>query len=162
MISVQNDEELNIFKDHLQLLIVPQRLPNGKMSACQLKPVSIYFEDAGTEEGGNKGVRSLLSLWPKTQLMELVKQNAMLPGGMQGKLKTAAQSGTRLDDKDIKVHIAKLQERWICSTHTKSPEIPVYCYLASDNVCYPLTFSNLHIWALEMVSPFSLFALYIW
>ncbi len=49
-ISVQNDEEFRIFKDRMRLLIVPQRLPSGKLSTRVLKPVTVFFEDGNSND----------------------------------------------------------------------------------------------------------------
>ena len=47
--SIQTDEELDLFKECMRVLIVPQKLPNGKISTQILKPVRVYFEDATDE-----------------------------------------------------------------------------------------------------------------
>jgi hypothetical protein len=47
--SIHSEEELNFFKDRMRALIVPQRLPSGKISTRALKPVLVYFEDANEE-----------------------------------------------------------------------------------------------------------------
>jgi hypothetical protein len=47
--SIQSEEELHFFKDRMRGLIVPQRLPSGKISTCALKPVLVYFKDANEE-----------------------------------------------------------------------------------------------------------------
>ncbi|KAF8446176.1 hypothetical protein L210DRAFT_840754, partial [Boletus edulis BED1] len=135
MISIQNDDEFAMFMDRLRPLIVPPRLANGKVSARRLKPVSVLFEDAGlgNEEQGNKG-------------------DSTQRGGTQAKHKTAAQSGSRLESKGVEEYISMLQARWTCSTHTKSPKAPVYCYSVTPSVCYPLTFANFNLWAFEIVS----------
>ena len=43
--SIQTPEEFGIFKDRMRSLIVPQRLPSGKLSTRALKPVTVSFED---------------------------------------------------------------------------------------------------------------------
>ena len=52
--SIQSEEELSFFKDRMRGLIVPQRLPSGKISTRALKPVLVYFEDASEENVTNK------------------------------------------------------------------------------------------------------------
>lgn len=51
--------------------------------------------------------------------------------------------------------VEQLQQRWKCSTHTKSPQTPVWCYSppgqGSSSICYPLTFTNMVFWAMEIV-----------
>jgi hypothetical protein len=49
--SIQSEEELRIFTDRMRLLIVPQKLPSGKISTRVLKPVRVDFEDAAAEGG---------------------------------------------------------------------------------------------------------------
>jgi hypothetical protein len=48
--SIQSDEELGFFKECMRGLIVPQRLPSGKISSRALKPVHMYFEDGAHDE----------------------------------------------------------------------------------------------------------------
>ena len=43
--SIQTAEEFTIFKDRMRTLIVPQKLPSGKLSTRALKPVTVSFED---------------------------------------------------------------------------------------------------------------------
>ena len=74
--SIQTLDELSMFKTRMRGLIVPQRLPNGKMSTRVPKKVVVYFEDTGTSAtstdsstGNGKKVVRLLVLpltpwWP--------------------------------------------------------------------------------------------------
>ena len=67
--SIQSEDKFAIFMDRMRLLIVPQRLPSGKISTRALKPVTICFEDgassdssghsnsAKTSQNGSKKVR---------------------------------------------------------------------------------------------------------
>ena len=48
--SIQLDEELEMFKDHMRLLIMPQLLPSSKISTRPLKPVLVVFEDSGNDD----------------------------------------------------------------------------------------------------------------
>jgi hypothetical protein len=48
--SIQLNDELKFFINRMRGLIVPQRLPSGKISSRVLKPVLVYFEDAGEEK----------------------------------------------------------------------------------------------------------------
>ena len=48
-ISIQTNEELQIFKERLRQLIVPPRLASGKASSRTPKPVLVHFEDASNE-----------------------------------------------------------------------------------------------------------------
>lgn len=48
-ISIQTNEELQLFKDRLRNIIVPPRLTNRKVSTCTPKAVLAYFEDASSE-----------------------------------------------------------------------------------------------------------------
>jgi hypothetical protein len=70
--SIQSVEELNFFKEHMRVLLVPQRLASGKISVRALKPVRVYFEDAADEnsygakdsttgKAGSKKVSSYIS-----------------------------------------------------------------------------------------------------
>jgi hypothetical protein len=63
VISIQSNEELQIFKNRMRKLIVPPHLANGKASTQTLKAVLVYFEDASSEikdtptsSGGSKKV----------------------------------------------------------------------------------------------------------
>jgi hypothetical protein len=47
--SIQTVEEYEIFKDRMRSLIVPQKLPSGKLSTRILKPVTVCFEDGGAD-----------------------------------------------------------------------------------------------------------------
>ena len=66
--SIQSEEEFAIFIDRMRSLIVPQRLPSGKISSRVLKPVTVCFKDgansdssgqnsAKTSQNGTKKVR---------------------------------------------------------------------------------------------------------
>jgi hypothetical protein len=57
--SVTSEEELELFKDRMRSLLVPQKLPSGKISTRALKAVRVHFEDA-TAEGAvvNRGPTS--------------------------------------------------------------------------------------------------------
>ncbi|KAF8838295.1 hypothetical protein BDN67DRAFT_1013216 [Paxillus ammoniavirescens] len=139
MISIQNDDELTMFKDRMRDLIVPPRLSNGKPSTRPLKKVLVHFEDASAEDQATGSSNS--------------KAGASSRTAAQGKQKAPVQASGQLEGGDrLKELIAKLQERWKCKTHTKGVESPVYCYPASDGVCYPLTHANLSLWALEIMS----------
>ena len=49
--------------------------------------------------------------------------------------------------------IKDLQEKWCCPTHSKGEFSAVYCYKEPPNgPCYRLSFSNLGMWASEIVS----------
>ena len=47
--SVQTDEELQIFKARMRSLFVPQHLPSGKISTRPLKKCYVIFEDGSME-----------------------------------------------------------------------------------------------------------------
>lgn len=67
-ISIQTNEELLLFKDHLRKIIVPPRLANGKASTRTPKAVLVYFEDASevketpTSSSSSKKVFAFFSL----------------------------------------------------------------------------------------------------
>ena len=42
-----------MFMDRMRTLIIPPKLANGKMSTCQLKAVTVYFEDASHNANGS-------------------------------------------------------------------------------------------------------------
>ena len=48
-ISIQTDDELQLFKDCLRSLSIPQLLASRKPSTRVLKPVLVYFEDTSME-----------------------------------------------------------------------------------------------------------------
>jgi hypothetical protein len=47
--SIRTEEELDLFKERMRDLTVPQRLPSGKISTRAPKIVRVYFEDASKE-----------------------------------------------------------------------------------------------------------------
>jgi hypothetical protein len=49
--SIQTTDEYAIFKNKMRSLIVPQRLPSGKLSTRVLKPVTVSFEDGADDNG---------------------------------------------------------------------------------------------------------------
>ena len=58
-ISIQLPAELDIFKEHMRTMLVPQRLTNGKISKRAPKQVTVYFEDAtGSSSGWNGSAKS--------------------------------------------------------------------------------------------------------
>ncbi|KAI6033625.1 hypothetical protein BKA83DRAFT_16003 [Pisolithus microcarpus] len=136
-ISIQNDDELAMFKDRMRSLIVPPRLANGKPSNCPLKNVLIYFEDADTEDPAPNNSH---------------KTGATSQAVAQGKQKPSVQASGQLEGgvrhKEL---IAELQERWRCDIHSKGPESPTYCYTGNGGICYALTHGNLSLWALEIM-----------
>ena len=61
-ISIQTAEHLTIFISRMRPLIVPQKLPSGKISTRQLKAISVIFEDTSIENtltGTGKKVHAL-------------------------------------------------------------------------------------------------------
>ncbi|KIK91142.1 hypothetical protein PAXRUDRAFT_150187, partial [Paxillus rubicundulus Ve08.2h10] len=48
--SLQSDKELNFFIETMRLLIIPLCLTNGKMSTQLMKPVTVYFGDASSDD----------------------------------------------------------------------------------------------------------------
>lgn len=47
--SIQTEEELEMFMSRMRTLIIPGKLANGKKSTHAKKAVTVYFEDANTE-----------------------------------------------------------------------------------------------------------------
>ncbi|KAI5983678.1 hypothetical protein EDC04DRAFT_2616087 [Pisolithus marmoratus] len=82
-LSIQTDEELDMFKGQMRLLIVPAHLANGKPSTCPLKNVLVYFEDAGREDvqpshmSTNKGNKAVS--WPSSK-----QKPSSGDGGLEG------------------------------------------------------------------------------
>lgn len=48
--SIQSNDELEIFIETVRPLIVPPCLANGKPSTQPMKPVTVYFDDAASED----------------------------------------------------------------------------------------------------------------
>jgi hypothetical protein len=46
-------DELKFFVSRMRQLIVPPRLANGKISTRQLKPITVFFKDASTDNVAN-------------------------------------------------------------------------------------------------------------
>ena len=57
-ISIQTNNELQLFIDRLRKLIVPPRLANGKASTRTQKPVLVYFEDSSSSNTQKETVAS--------------------------------------------------------------------------------------------------------
>jgi len=133
-ISIQTDNELQMFKDRMRKLIVPSLLSNGKPSTRALKPVLVYFEDSNNEQ--TETIKNTTN--SKKNLSSSSRQSA--PSSSSGQ--------SELSERRTNI-IGELQERWKCSKHTKDRD--VQCYNPSGNVCYVLTHSNLAFWALAIV-----------
>ena len=52
--SIQSNDELQIFKDRMRLLLVPKRLADGSISKRALK--AVCFEDAADDQGKAGGL----------------------------------------------------------------------------------------------------------
>ena len=82
--SIQTLDELNMFKMRLRGLVVPQRLPNGKISTRAPKKVVVFFEDAATRTdvpstdlstgNGKKSVCFILPLTSSFQALYLLSR----------------------------------------------------------------------------------------
>src|SRR5262245_2949335 len=58
-ISIQSPAELDIFKERMRLMLVPQRLGSGNLSKRPPKQVTVHFEDAtDSNSGWNGSVKS--------------------------------------------------------------------------------------------------------
>ncbi|KAI6009822.1 hypothetical protein PISMIDRAFT_106262, partial [Pisolithus microcarpus 441] len=137
--SIQSEEELDLFKARMRTLIIPQCLPSGKLSTCPLKAILVFFEDVSTADAKNPSTTSSGS---KAAARSSQKPSSS-PSGML--------EGSSHHQKIIK----DLQNHWGCEKHSKGPDHLVYCYSPSGaSVCYPLTHSNISYWALEIVSRF--------
>ncbi|KIL57686.1 hypothetical protein M378DRAFT_16057 [Amanita muscaria Koide BX008] len=131
--TIQSEEELAFFIDRVRPLIVPQRLPSGKISTRVLKPVIVCFEDAGDEnakteasgsKGNSKNTKKLASSNVNTTNPALVEE------------KTAPI-------------VKELATKWRCDMHSVKDGKDVLCYREPHTkVCYQLTFQNLKYWAL--------------
>ena len=52
--SIETDEQFAIFLLHTRAMLVPQKLANGKISACQIKPFTVIFEDTAQKKRNYK------------------------------------------------------------------------------------------------------------
>lgn len=136
-ISIQNDDELAMFKDRMRSLIVPPRLANGKPSNRPLKNVLIYFEDADVEDPALNNSHKMGAT-----------SRAVAPGKQKPSVQASGQLEGGVRHKEL---IAELQEQWRCDIHSKGPESPTYCYTGNGGICYALTHGNLSLWALEIM-----------
>ncbi|KAG9317610.1 hypothetical protein JVU11DRAFT_1819 [Chiua virens] len=140
--SLQSDEELKLFMQRMRLLIVPQRLPSGRVSTRALKNVQIIFEDASTEN--NDGP---IDTSDRNSAKLGTKASGSRSSSKQ-KPSTEEIQGFAEQEEVVKL----LEERWRCDAHSKASKMPVYCYHHNEsNVCYPLTQSNLAYWAFEVM-----------
>jgi len=57
--SIETDEEFTIFKAKMRTLIVPQRLPNGKISTRVPKNCLVYFQDGSVEDASGNSNQSV-------------------------------------------------------------------------------------------------------
>ncbi|KAI6137075.1 F1/V1/A1 complex, alpha/beta subunit of ATPase [Pisolithus sp. B1] len=67
--SIQSEEELDLFKTQMHGLIVPQHLANGKVSTHLLKAVLVFFEDNPSMAGNSnkaKLIEDLQKHWRST------------------------------------------------------------------------------------------------
>ncbi|KAF8120014.1 hypothetical protein EV363DRAFT_1460284 [Boletus edulis] len=143
-ISVQSDDELEMFIRRMRSLIVPPRLANGKPSTRAPKDPLVQFGDASV--GGDSAIQPS-------------NNNKGAKAGPSGASKQTFLSESSGTDKDKaegsdrrKELIRQLMERWKCAIHAKGSEHPVYCYTPSGgNVCYPLTIQNIAFWALQIM-----------
>lgn len=161
-ISIQSDDELNIFKVKMRSLIVPKCLPSEKPSTRPMKNVLVYFEDAGGEDSSSgcpsagEGNKVVCSSWLSHVHLPVSYSFQGGKGSGPSKRKPSSTSGGELLDNDEQEKtVGALQERWRCDTHSRGTESSVYCYSPSGStICYPLTHSNIAFWAMEIVSDF--------
>lgn len=52
--SIQSEDKYELFMDRMRGLIVPQRLPSGRISAQALKPVTVAFEDGANSDNSRQ------------------------------------------------------------------------------------------------------------
>ena len=52
--SIRTEEELELFKERMRVLIVPRKLSSGKTSSRALKQFTVVFEDAAEEGAANE------------------------------------------------------------------------------------------------------------
>ncbi|KAI6125920.1 hypothetical protein EDD16DRAFT_1517042 [Pisolithus croceorrhizus] len=134
--SIQSEEELDLFKMRMHGLIVPQHLPSGKLSTHPLKAILVFFEDVSTADAKNPSTAGNSNKAAMRSSQKLLSS----PSSML--------EGTTHHQKLIE----DLQKRWRCEKHSKGPESPVFCYSPSGaSICYPLTHSNISYWALEIM-----------
>jgi len=57
--SIETDEEFTIFKAKMRTLIVPQHLPNGKISTRVPKNCLVYFQDGSVEDASGNSNQSV-------------------------------------------------------------------------------------------------------
>ncbi|KAM6489363.1 hypothetical protein JOM56_015264 [Amanita muscaria] len=147
--SIQSPDELEIFEQTMRLLLVPQRLANGKISSRKPKIVTVFFEDGaddtrtiapeGSASGGKKKASPILLCY----VFFHNKPNSSSSS-------TAVTEISRDNRANVEA-IKDLQEKWHCPTHSKGEFSAVYCYKEPPNqVCYGLSFSDLGMWASEI------------
>ncbi|KIK74956.1 hypothetical protein PAXRUDRAFT_788134, partial [Paxillus rubicundulus Ve08.2h10] len=143
--SVQNDEEPDLFKAKMQAMIVPGHTKTGCISNCILKNPTIHFIDASMNSSNESLARS--------------KGGGKASGSSSGatKQKPSPLSSGQLKGASRREELIKqLQERWKCDIHVKGPESLTYCYVPDEKseCCYPLTINNLSFWAIQIISFF--------
>ncbi|KAI5989600.1 hypothetical protein EDC04DRAFT_2912182 [Pisolithus marmoratus] len=145
--SIQSEEELDMFKDRMRPLIMPQYLPSGHLSTRLLKPVHVIFEDSGNDSIVERPAHTSTTNSHKTRAKGTTQNVA------GSSLKQTRRSSNELDGADEQQDcIEALHERYRCNTHSKGPESPVYCYRAKNSTdCYALTHNHIATWALQIM-----------
>ncbi|KAK2463342.1 hypothetical protein APHAL10511_004653 [Amanita phalloides] len=134
---IASEDELQIFKNRMCQLIIPQCLASSKISGHTLKPVTVVFEDAANDDS----------------------ENDVTSGKGKKKASSAGATTNPAPSNDILCCLqevtAELQQRWHCAFHSKEDN-NVYCYTITSEgqskgeVCYALSNSHIGFWALEI------------
>ncbi|KAH9979303.1 hypothetical protein BGW80DRAFT_1248676 [Lactifluus volemus] len=155
--SIQSVDELKIFKDRLRLLIVPQRLSNGKLSSRVLKPVTVCFEngsntDQSSAHTSQSNSRHSTTSGEKQCHWQKARPSSKQPSALGAGTGTSSNSNpvsnhTQMSQKAV---VADLQQHWKCLLHSKTKD--TFCWQSpqSNRVCYELTFTHLGLWAMEI------------
>ncbi|KAI6010742.1 hypothetical protein F5J12DRAFT_781743 [Pisolithus orientalis] len=138
--SLQSDEELEFFIETMRSLIIPPCLANGKMSTWPMKPITVYFDDAASDDDsvvptstGNHSKVGMRSSGSQAALPSRQKPPSSEIGGADAQQK----------------HVEELQKWWTCNVHSKGSQSPSYCYSPiGSTICHALSHQNIAYCAL--------------
>ncbi|KAH9955210.1 hypothetical protein BGW80DRAFT_1467220 [Lactifluus volemus] len=119
-------------------------LASGKISSRHLRPVTVCFEDgSNTDQSSSQST----SRPGATSVDKQASQSSSKP---QPSSLTSSNPSTHTQMSQ-KVAVADLQQRWKCLLHSKTKE--TFCWQSpqSNSICYELTFTQLGLWAMEIV-----------
>ncbi|KIK75230.1 hypothetical protein PAXRUDRAFT_173412 [Paxillus rubicundulus Ve08.2h10] len=128
----------------MRSLIIPPHLTNRKTSTQPMKPVTVYFEDASSDD--DSAAPASTGNHSKVGTRNSGSQAA---SSSKQKPPSSEIAGTNIQQK----HIEELKKWWTCDTHSKGSQSCSYCYSPpGSTICQALSHQNIAYWALLIVS----------